>query len=254
MKCMQLFSPFCPSCRETLTRNGDSFTCTRCGKLFPLKGGIIDFLASLTLSDIQQSLQKEFDGLSPDYDNTIVRFVESLNCPWSLYTEKLEEFLNQAGGKVILDIGCGTAFPVGSLIPATSIYVGLDISFGMLSHAHSLVGNNVNMALWGIDVERIPLPAHCIDFCLALMVFNVFPDPRKAVEEIQRVLKENGEVFGTVPTQLPPSGGTVLGKTTTPRCIEEMFAPSDYFRWDLSFQSQGGILFFHLRRCEMTGS
>ena len=76
---MQLFQPFCPSCRENLARNGDSFTCSRCGRVYPLKSGIVDFLTSLPLTDHQQVVQKTFDSISSTYDNTIVRLVESLS-------------------------------------------------------------------------------------------------------------------------------------------------------------------------------
>ncbi len=145
---MQLFSPFCPSCRENLARNGDSFTCSKCGRVYPLKNGMVDFLTSLPLSDAQQIVQKTFDAVAPSYDNAIVRLVESLRCPWSTYTARLEAFMTHAGGKVILDVGCGTAFPVGSFVPQTSIYLGMDISLEMLGHAKILLGR---------EPERRPL-------------------------------------------------------------------------------------------------
>ena len=107
---------------------------------------------------------------------------------------------------MILDVGCGTAFPVGSFIPQTSIYLGMDISLEMLGHAKILLGDNLNAALWNIDAERIPLPDNCIDLCLGLMAFNVFPNPHKAATEIHRVLKKDGTVYGTVFVQPPPGG------------------------------------------------
>ena len=36
------------------------------------------------------------------------------------------------------------------------------------------------------------------------MAFNVFPNPIKAAEEMQRTLKKDGSVFGTVFIQAPP--------------------------------------------------
>jgi ubiquinone/menaquinone biosynthesis C-methylase UbiE len=244
---MQLFSPFCPSCRESLARNGDSFTCSKCGRVYPLKTGTVDFLSSLPLSDTQRVVQKTFDTVAASYDNEIVGLVESLSCPWINYTAKLEAFMGSAGGKVILDVGCGTSFPVGSFIPPNSIYLGLDISLEMLGHARSLLGENVNVALWNVDAERIPLPDNCVDVGLALMAFNVFPNPQKAAEEMKRVLKRDGGVFGTVFVEEPPSDH-LSERPVSPVMIEELFSIFDPAQWSMSTESQGGILFFSLRR------
>ncbi len=244
---MQLFSPFCPGCRENLARNGDSFTCSRCGRVYPLKNGIVDFLTSLPLSDIQVVVQKTFDAMSPSYDNAIVRLVESLSCPWSTYTARLEAFMAHAGGKVILDVGCGTSFPVGSFMPQNSIYLGMDISLEMLGHARSLLGDNLNVAFWNIDAERIPLPDTCVDLGLALMSFNVFPNPQKAAEELRRVIKKDGSVYGTVFIQ-PPPDEMLSERPVEPGLIREVFSIFDSRLWDLSIETQGGVLFFHLKR------
>jgi ubiquinone/menaquinone biosynthesis C-methylase UbiE len=247
MPFMQLFSPFCPSCRENLARNGDSFTCSKCGRVYPLKNGMVDFLTSLPLSDEQQIVQKTFDAVAGSYDNAIVRLVESLSCPWSTYTARLEAFMAHAGGKVILDIGCGTSFPVGSFIPQTSIYLGMDISLEMLGHAKILLGDNLNSALWNIDAERIPLPDNCIDLCLGLMAFNVFPNPHKAATEIHRVLKKDGSVYGTVFIQAPPE--EILSERPLEEItVREIFSVFDPALWELSIETQGGVLFFHVRQ------
>jgi len=244
---MQLYSPFCPSCRQDLARNGDSFTCSRCGRVYPLKSGTVDFLTSLPLTEAQQVVQRTFDSLAASYDNAVVKLVESLSCPWSDYTAKLERFIGSAGGKVILDVGCGTAFPVGSFIPPTSIYLGMDISLTMLSHARMLFGDNLNAALWNIDAERIPLPDNCIDLCLALLGLNVFPNPHKAATEIHRVLKKDGTVFGTVYC-LPPPQEFQSERPMEERLLREVLAVFDPALWKLTMEKQGGILFFHVQK------
>jgi ubiquinone/menaquinone biosynthesis C-methylase UbiE len=215
--------------------------------VYPLKNGIVDFLTSLPLTDTQKTVQTTFDSLSPGYDNAIVRLVESLSCPWSVYTGRLEAFMSTAGGKVILDIGCGTSFPVGSFLPQTSIYLGMDISLEMLGHAKSLLGDNLNAALWNIDAERVPLPDTCVDVCLALMTFNVLPNPRKAGEEMHRALKKDGNVFGTVFIQAPPEE-ILSERPVEPHFVEEILSIFHPDSWELSFETQGGILFFTVRK------
>jgi ubiquinone/menaquinone biosynthesis C-methylase UbiE len=148
---------------------------------------------------------------------------------------------------VILDVGCGTAFPVGSFVPQTSIYLGMDISLSMLDHAKALLGENLNAALWNIDAERVPLPDNCVDLCLALMTFNVFPNPHKAATEIHRVLKKDGVVFGTVFIKQPPD--EIPTETAIePDMVREILSVFDPALWDLSLEKQGGVLFFHVQK------
>ncbi len=192
-------------------------------------------------------VQKTFETLASTYDNAIVRLIESLGCPWSAYAAKLEAFMAGAGGKVILDVGCGTSFPVGSFIPSNSIYLGMDISAEMLAHAKSLLGESFNMALWNIDAERIPLPDNCVDLCLALMVFNAFPEPQKCAEEIKRVLKRDGGLYGTVFFQNPPQE-VISERPVSARLIQEVFSIFDPAQWNLTVETQGGMLFFYLSR------
>jgi len=207
----------------------------------------VDFLTSLPLADAQQIVQSTFDAAAPSYDNAIVRLVESLACPWRTYTAKLETFMASAGGKVILDVGCGTAFPVGSFVPQTSLYLGMDISLEMLGHARILLGENLNATLWNIDAERIPLPDNCIDLCLVMMSFNVFPNPHKAATEVHRVLKKDGEVYGTVFIRMPPEE-ILSEEPIDPDVIRQILSVFDPALWDLDVETQGGILFFHVRK------
>lgn len=244
---MQLFPPFCPSCRENLARNGESFTCQKCGRVYPMRSGLVDFLTSLPLSEPQQLIRRTFDTLSPSYDNAVVRLVEGLGCPWDDYTARLEAFMTGAGGKIILDVGSGTSFPVGPFVPRTSIYVGVDVSAEMLAHARSLFGESLNVALWNVDAERIPLPDSCVDLCLALLAFNAFPEPRKVAGEIRRVLKRDGAVFGTVFVRPPPED-LLADRPVAPDDLREVFSAFDASAWRVSDESVGGILFFSVTR------
>jgi ubiquinone/menaquinone biosynthesis C-methylase UbiE len=123
----------------------------------------------------------------------------------------------------------------------------MDISLEMLGHAKSLLGENLNSALWNIDAERVPLPDNCIDLCLALMTLNVFPNPHKAATEIHRVLKKDGTVFGTVFVKLPPE--EIFNENPIePDTVREILSVFDPALWELSFEYQGGILFFHVQK------
>ena len=79
------------------------------------------------------------------------------------------------------------------------------------------------------------------------MTFNVFPNPHKAATEIHRVLKKTGVVFGTVFIKPPPE--EIPTETAIePETVRQILSVFDPALWELSFESQGGILFFHVQK------
>jgi ubiquinone/menaquinone biosynthesis C-methylase UbiE len=123
----------------------------------------------------------------------------------------------------------------------------MDISLGMLSHAKVLLGDNLNAALWNIDSERIPLPDACVDICLATMTLNVFPNPHRSATEIHRVLKKDGSVFGTVFVE-PPAVDMLNEHPLAPELVKEILSVFDPALWEVTFETQGGILFFQVQK------
>ncbi len=243
---MQLFTPACPRCTKGLQRNGETLSCSECGAVFPLRNSIVDFLQPFTLPDEQAALAGRFDQVAAQYDSSIVALVEEMGCPWSQYTDRLENLLAGARQKIILDVGCGTSFPAGPFVPDNSIYLGLDISMGMLDGARSLFGDKLNFSYWHVDAERIPLPDASVDLCLALLLLNVLSDPARAARQIARVLRPRGELFGAVYLSsvqvLPPFPGHPVSE----RSVEEFFEAFLAGGRVMSREYCGGILLFHI--------
>ena len=172
--------------------------------------------------------------------------VEEMGCAWSQYTDRLEKLLAGAQQKIILDVGCGSSFPAGPFVPDNSLYLGLDISMGMLEGARSLFGDKLNFSYWHIDAERIPLPDGSVDLCLALLLLNVLSEPERAARQINRVLRPQGELFGTVYLSsvqvLPP----FPGHPVTERALEEFFAGFLTGGREVTQEKCGSILLFHI--------
>jgi len=202
---MQLLTPECPRCREKLRRNGETLNCSGCGIIYPLNSGVADFLTPLSLAQELIGICDYFDNSAVNYDNMIVTMVEELKCPWREYSELIERVVAEKRKKLIVDLGCGTSFPAGSFIPPDSHYLGLDISSEMLKQSHSLFEDDSNASFWRIDVERLPLPDNSVDLCLAFFSFNVFINLEETIRQINRVLKADGELFGTVALTLRSS-------------------------------------------------
>ena len=80
-----------------------------------------------------------------------------------------------------------------------------------------------------------------------LLAFNAFPNPQKAADEIRRVIKKDGTVFGTVFIQ-QPSEDFFSERPLDPGLVRQLLSVFDPSSWKLTIETQGGILFFTLRR------
>ena len=105
-----------------------------------------------------------------------------------------KNLLSKASGK-ILEVACGTGsnlpfFPVGSEVTA------VDLSPRMLEVARENAtqnGLNVNFAV--MDAEHLEIPDGSFDTVLSTLSTCTFPNPLKALQEIQRVCRPNGLIL-----------------------------------------------------------
>ncbi|HEB10794.1 MAG TPA: class I SAM-dependent methyltransferase [Spirochaetales bacterium] len=245
---MQLLRPECPRCREKLRRNGETLNCSGCGIIYPRNSGVIDFLTPLSLAKELTGICDYFDNSSANYDSMIVTMVEELKCPWREYSELIERVVIEARKKLIVDLGCGTSFPVGSFIPGDSHYLGLDISSEMLKQSHSLFEDDSNTSLWRIDVEHLPLPDNSADLCLAFFSFNVFINLEKTIRQVNRVLKADGELFGNIALTLPQENSLQPFRSISAQQLKELLTGLDRLGRELVTERKGDILFFHLKQ------
>ena len=244
---MQLFTVECPRCREKLKRNGETLNCSGCGLIYPRNSGVADFLTSLSIDQELTGICDYFDKAAVNYDSMIVTMVEELKCPWREYSELIEGVLAKVRKKLIVDLGCGTSFPVGSFIPGDSHYLGLDISSEMLKQSHSLFEDDSNASLWRIDVERLPLPDNSADLCLAFFSFNVFINLKETIRQVNRVLKADGELFGTVALTLPQENSLQLSRCISAQQLDVLLSGLKGHGSELFTERKGDILFFHLK-------
>lgn len=244
---MQLLTPECPRCREKLQRNGETLNCSGCGIIYPINSGVADFLTPLSLAQELIGICDYFDNSAVNYDNMIVTMVEELKCPWREYSELIERVVAEKRKKLIVDMGCGTSFPAGSFIPPDSHYLGLDISSEMLKQSHSLFEDDSNASFWRIDVERLPLPDNSADLCLAFFSFNVFINLEETIRQINRVLKADGELFGTVALTLPKENLLKPFRPISAQQLDVLLRDLKDRGSELFTERKGDILFFHLK-------
>ena len=123
------------------------------------------------------------------YDSSLLRGIDDPQTPrpWDLFNE-IKKYSSTE--KILLDIGCGTAFKLLPLSPYLKRILGLDISNSMLFAAKRKIENNniENMQLIMADSEKIPIAPRSIDLITSML-------GRWNLKEFATALKSNGIVI-----------------------------------------------------------
>jgi SAM-dependent methyltransferase len=95
-------------------------------------------------------------------------------------------------GRRVLDVGCG---PGGYVEPmrGASLNVGLDLSVGMLAESRRRNGDLVQVT--NADAEHLPVRDASFDVVLAMHMLYHVPDRAKAIDELARVVRDDGVVM-----------------------------------------------------------
>lgn len=132
---------------------------------------------------------RAYNRWAPFYDKSFALFTH-------YYHRKMVEEINQCAGRV-LDVGVGT----GAQLPYYGKHlevVGIDLSSAMLARARARVKkyqlNHIQHLVEG-DATKMNFPDQSFDVISAAFVMSVVPDPQAVLQEIDRVLKPQGEIF-----------------------------------------------------------
>jgi ubiquinone/menaquinone biosynthesis C-methylase UbiE len=162
-------------------------------------------------------LQEYFDQLAPTWDEELTP--ERLKCLGNIVKE-----LGIKPGYYVLDIGSGTGVLLPFLIAELGDegkIVALDFSAEMLDQAQAKNFPPI-VGFAQADVLAIPLADNSVDLAICNGVFPHFNDKVKALEEIARVLRNNGRLVichtmsRTMLNQLHQSVGGVIANDFLP--------------------------------------
>ena len=108
-----------------------------------------------------------------------------------LYPYMLNEII-QSYGNTVLDLGCGTGMLMEQVISEDRMrqVIGLDISKSMIDIAKQRIGNKGYLVVG--DSEKLPFDDLSFDIVYCNDSFHHYPNPRKVIEEVKRVLKYEG--------------------------------------------------------------
>lgn len=116
---------------------------------------------------------------------------------------RLRELAQAREGEKVLDVACGTglvSFPVAREVGPTGSLLGVDISERMIALAHQ--GAAERHLDWvrfeRMDAEDLQIADATYDIGLCSLGLMYVPNPRKALQEMHRILKPGGRLVVSV--------------------------------------------------------
>jgi ubiquinone/menaquinone biosynthesis C-methylase UbiE len=113
----------------------------------------------------------------------------------------IREVSKKCRGKVVLDAGCGWGGDLIELHQPYSAGFGFDLSVQNIHYAKEIIKRkNLNHIHLGVaDLERVPLRDSTVDIVILSEVLEHLYHPLDALQEIRRILKEDGTLYLTTP-------------------------------------------------------
>jgi SAM-dependent methyltransferase len=99
---------------------------------------------------------------------------------------------NAQPGTRFLEVGVGTGRIAAPLIRRGFPFTGVDVSEQMLDRLRQKVGDVPTLTVIQGDITQLPLPDGSQDVVLAVHIFHLVPEWRKALDEALRVLAPGG--------------------------------------------------------------
>jgi ubiquinone/menaquinone biosynthesis C-methylase UbiE len=132
--------------------------------------------------------------------------VPAITTKWA---EDLLERAQPREGEAVLDTACGTG--IVARLAAKRIgrgkVTGLDLNSGMLAVARSVPTEGVSISWIEGSALDLPFRSGSFDVVLCQLGLQFFPDQRKALGEIRRVLKASGRAALSVYSQIERTPG-----------------------------------------------
>lgn len=163
-----------------------------------------DLLRSLwPSSTAPRDVAAHYDRLARRYDAALPLWRSLVAAPaWEAVGDLLERHVR--AGAVVLDAGTGTGEAVRLVLRRANPgrVIGVDVSKGMLHAARKRITDR--RVRWERqDITKLPYPDRSVDVALCTWTLETLADPRQAVQELLRVIKDDGFViyaFSSRPT------------------------------------------------------
>ncbi len=112
------------------------------------------------------------------------------------HAHKNREVVDKVGGKLVLEVGCGSGTIIKRLLKKEKNVIGIDIGKRFLSFCHS---SYRNAAFCAADAHHMPFLDNCFDSIVCSEVIEHLSNPEKSLKEFERILRPTGELVITTP-------------------------------------------------------
>lgn len=116
-----------------------------------------------------------------------------------LIRKPIQDYLKDARGQVIVDVGCGTGAYVSALNFQKNFVYGCDLAMASLRKAKRL--NTTNICFFQDSIYELPFKDNKLDTVICLDVLEHLEDDKRALDEIFRVLSKSGYLIVRVPNR-----------------------------------------------------
>jgi len=133
-------------------------------------------------------LRQSYTVIAPIYDLFVAQATHAMR-KGSL--QRINQ-LSKTDDKILL-LGVGTGLDI-PLLPENRDYIGVDITPAMLRKAKSRISNS-RISLQLGDALNLSFENNSFDIVVMHLILAVVPDPVRALQEAQRVLKNHGYIL-----------------------------------------------------------
>jgi ubiquinone/menaquinone biosynthesis C-methylase UbiE len=134
------------------------------------------------------ALRHSYSVLAPLYDTAV-------RGPLDRVRRKSLARLKEISNKEILINGIGTGLDL-EYLPDGARYTGTDITPLMLKRAERrAIQSALDIRLICADSHNLPFEKESFDIIIMHLILAVVPDPQRALQEADRVLKQNGTIY-----------------------------------------------------------
>ena len=138
------------------------------------------------MKNYKEDARKTFDKMATKYENHYYGRLSRII--YNKVALKIKEFKND----FILDLGCGKGLFLEIIKGYKSKLYGADVSPMMIKCAQERVGNHVELKV--ADSDNLPWVDNSFDIIVCILSFHHYPSPEKSLDEMKRVLKNNGHI------------------------------------------------------------